>query len=133
MKFIFPYSFVVFLFFSACSNNSGQNSGSADSQAPKDGVVSAEQFSKLLKNASSQLVDVRTPEEFNEGHIEKAVNHNFYDDDFLQNFADFDKNKPLLIYCRSGGRSGKAYKLLKKEGFSVIYDLEGGYSKWPHK
>ena len=86
---------------------------------------------KLASIGAPQLLDVRTPEEFNAGHIEGAELINFYADDFVQQVeAKFDKSKPLFLYCRSGGRSAKATAKLKARGFEEIYDLRGGYLTW---
>lgn len=91
--------------------------------------ISVEELSKT--DNTTQLVDVRTPEEFDGGYIKNATNINFFDDDFItQVTSKFDKDKPLYLYCKSGGRSGKAAVKLKEEGFTKIYDLEGGFDKW---
>ena len=76
------------------------------------------------------LVDVRTPEEFAEGHIAKAVNMNVNDNDFESKIATLDKEKPVMVYCRSGGRSAKAAGILKEKGFKHVYDLDGGMIGW---
>ena len=91
-------------------------------------LISADDLQKIDKSA--QLIDVRTPEEFNEGYIKNAKNSNFYDDDFLNQMSSLDKNKPVYVYCKSGGRSGSASKKLKEAGFTKVYDLEGGFMKW---
>jgi rhodanese-related sulfurtransferase len=90
----------------------------------------ATDFKTNIENKSVQLVDVRTPEEFKAGHIKNAGNINFYDTDFLTQMNKLDKNKPLYIYCRSGGRSGKAAAKLKEQGFKEVYDLQGGILDW---
>ena len=77
-----------------------------------------------------QLVDVRTPEEFAEGHIKGAENIDFLADGFLAKFEDFKKNEPLYIYCRSGNRSSQAAKKLSEAGFLNIIDLRGGFLAW---
>ncbi len=78
-----------------------------------------------------QLLDVRTPEEYEGGYIKNAININFFDDDFVNQVSSkFDKNKPIFLYCKVGGRSGKASKKLKEAGFKNIFDLEGGFDKW---
>lgn len=77
-----------------------------------------------------QLVDVRTPEEFAAGHLEGAVNYNFYDDDFQQKIARLDKNRPVLVYCAVGGRSGSAAGQLAGMGFTKVFDLSGGIKAW---
>jgi len=77
-----------------------------------------------------QLIDVRTPKEYTEGHIKDANNINFYDNDFITQMSKLDKDKELYIYCRSGGRSGKAAKQLEAAGFTKVYDLQGGMKNW---
>ncbi len=77
-----------------------------------------------------QLIDVRTPKEYTEGHIKDAVNINFFDDNFIDQMSKLDKDKEIYIYCRSGSRSGRAAKKLKEQGFTKIYDLQGGFVNW---
>ena len=91
-------------------------------------VISPEEFNENMGDI--QLVDVRTPKEFSEGHLKNAVNIDFFDASFMEDMGKLDKNKELYIYCRSGNRSGKASKKLKAAGFTKVYDLEGGIIKW---
>ena len=78
-----------------------------------------------------QLVDVRTSEEFNAGHIEGAINIDFKNDEvFYQSFQRLDKKNPVYVYCRSGNRSKKSADKLLEMGFSMVYDLKGGYIDW---
>ena len=93
-------------------------------------LISQEEFAKILIN-EVQLLDVRTPEEYQQGFIEGAILINFFDSNFAtQVSSTFNKNKPLYIYCAAGGRSNKAATKLGLEGFHIIYDLEGGYNSW---
>ncbi|MDL5513728.1 rhodanese-like domain-containing protein [Arenibacter sp. M-2] len=80
---------------------------------------------ELLDNAI--LVDVRTPEEFNAGHLENANNINWFDPDFPEQFKTVDKSKTIYLYCKMGGRSAKAQEKLKSLGFTNVVNLEGGY------
>ncbi|CAI8414298.1 MAG: Thiosulfate sulfurtransferase GlpE [Flavobacterium sp. SCGC AAA160-P02] len=90
-------------------------------------VISQEVFSKL-PTTNIQLLDVRTPREFQEGFIEGATLINFYDTDFVTKVhSKFDKNRPLYIYCAVGSRSKEAGYNLVLEGFTEIYNLKGGY------
>ncbi len=84
----------------------------------------------LAEEPNAIILDVRTPEEFQEGHIENAILINFFDDNFEEQVALLDKNKPVLIYCRSGNRSNKAGKILADLGFTEIYDITEGYVGW---
>lgn len=93
-------------------------------------VLDVATYEKKMAEPEVQLVDVRTPEEFNEGHIENAVNINFMSDDFDANVANLDKEKAVMVYCKAGGRSAKAAARLKELGFKAITDLEGGISNW---
>lgn len=99
-------------------------------QDPDFKVVDVEKYEQAIKQKDVQLVDVRTPEEFKEGHIKGATNIDFFSDDFLTQFDAYDKNEPLYLYCRSGNRSAKASKKLSEAGFKNIVDLEGGYKAW---
>jgi len=93
-------------------------------------VVSAEDMQTLLQLENVQLIDVRTPKEFNGGYIENAQNINFLSSTFSENIKKLDKEKPVIVYCRSGKRSAKSVKKLFEAGFTEIYDLEGGIIKW---
>jgi phage shock protein E len=76
------------------------------------------------------LLDVRTDNEFAQGHLRGAQQIDFYRDDFADALEKLDKDQPVFIYCRSGNRSGKAAKLMKAMGFSAVYNLEGGIGAW---
>lgn len=85
---------------------------------------------KLNNGGSIQLLDVRTPEEFRDGHLKGAININFYDDDFASRVAKLDKSKPVLVYCAKGGRSASAAEQMSKSGFEQLIELEGGIIAW---
>ncbi len=76
------------------------------------------------------ILDVRTPEEFTEGHIENAVNIDFYADVFPDELDGLDRNKTYLIYCRSGSRSGSTTRMMKELGFQDAYNMKGGIESW---
>lgn len=77
-----------------------------------------------------QLVDVRTPKEFAQGHIKNALNINYFSENFADSLQLLDKDKPVYIYCRSGKRSGKSISKFKEAGFNTIYELDGGLLNW---
>lgn len=84
----------------------------------------------LAENPDVQILDVRTPAEFREGHIEGAENIDWYDNNFLKLALDkLDKSRPVAIYCRSGMRSAAAASVLGKNGFNVT-NLQGGIIAW---
>lgn len=82
--------------------------------------------------SSVMLIDVRTPDEFNAGHIENAININFYDENFVDQINELKTDKTLYLYCRSGKRSMNASKSLSQLGYKVV-NLEGGYNAYSAK
>lgn len=93
-------------------------------------ILSSEEFRDRVSGRNVQLVDVRTPQEFHERHLENAININYNSSTFETEFNKLDKTKPLYIYCRSGVRSRHATYKLAHLGFSEIYDLRGGIIRW---
>lgn len=94
-------------------------------------ALTPSQFELHIKD--NHLIDVRTPEEVDQGIIEGAITINYYDDDFVQQFDSLfgdNKSQELYLYCRSGGRSLKALNALKQYGFSNVHHLEGGIKSW---
>lgn len=79
---------------------------------------------------SYQLVDVRTPEEYGASHLKNAQNICVTEDDFEEKVKGLDRSKPVYVYCKKGGRSAKAAKILAEMGFTEIYDLQGGITAW---
>ena len=118
MKKVF-FIFIMIHSFSSCAQETKQHQ-----------LISQEEFAQILTK-EIQLLDVRTPQEYQQGYIEGAILINFFDSDFVPKVnARFDKNKPLYIYCAVGGRSNKAGKKLISVGFDSIYDLKEGFNKW---
>ncbi len=109
------------LFFTSCKDKS-----------VSDGiqVLAPQEFHDATAGNDVQLLDVRTAEEFGDGHVERAVNIDVLKDDFSEKAKSLDPDKPVYVYCRSGKRSAKASSILKDMGFNEIYDMEGGYLKW---
>ncbi|WP_298157038.1 thioredoxin domain-containing protein [Flavobacterium sp.] len=85
---------------------------------------------KIKATPNAQILDVRTPEEYNDQHIDNAKNVNWNSDNFVEKSAAFDKSKPVFVYCMSGGRSKQASAKLSELGFTTIYELQGGILKW---
>lgn len=80
----------------------------------------------LNTNSNSLLLDVRSKQEFKEGHLNSAINIPLYELETCCNWKLKDKNTIIVIYCKSGIRSKKAIKILKKYGFNNLYNLKGG-------
>ncbi|MHA7942988.1 rhodanese-like domain-containing protein [Formosa sp. 3Alg 14/1] len=97
----------------------------------KSTSLSVDEFSKIMSEQPElMVVDVRTPEEFDSGHLEGAINYNWKSEDFNNQISDLDKSKEVLIYCRSGARSAKAAEKMRSEGFTTVYELKGGLIDW---
>jgi hypothetical protein len=98
---------------------------------PKKTLLTPSDFSlKMKSHPEITILDVRTSAEFSKGHIENALNIDWNSANFEKGVAVFDKNKPFLVYCLSGNRSGAATSFLRKNGFKEVYELEGGLMKW---
>lgn len=85
---------------------------------------------KINSDYRIQLIDVRTPDEFASGNITEAINIDFYSKDFLKVLEQLDRDRPILVYCKSGGRSAKTCAQLKMLKFKEVYELKGGYTAW---
>ncbi|HUR46810.1 MAG TPA: rhodanese-like domain-containing protein [Candidatus Saccharimonadales bacterium] len=103
----------------------------ADAKAPKKYKnVGVEEFDKLRQDKKNVVLDVRTPEEYAEGHIAGATNIDINADDFQQKISKLDKDKTYLVHCAAGGRSARACNQLGKLNFTKLYNLEGGMGAW---
>lgn len=87
------------------------------------------EFAKIIAGKHIQLIDVRTPSEFEEGHLPGAINMDIKGENFDQQVKKLTKKHPVALYCRSGGRSKLAAEKLATLGFTV-YELSTGISKW---
>lgn len=97
-------------------------------------IVSAQEAHSLIQdnrnNPDFIILDVRTPEEFSDGHIDGAINTDFYEGDFRDELDALDKDKSYLLYCRSGNRSQKTLDVMEELGFTKIYHMIGGMIEW---
>lgn len=135
--------------FTSCNDAVNADEFLADSSAAEQGVTMNDRIAQTATNvervspgdfetrlsgggtAGVQLIDVRTPREYNAGHIDGAVLLDISKRDVFNNGIDaLDKNRPVLVYCAVGGRSAAAAKLLADKGFSQIVDLNGGINAW---
>jgi len=96
-------------------------------------TVAVAEFQNFTSVSKKTLLDVRTPQEFEKGHIENAENLNYFDAGFKSALEKLDKSVPVYVYCRSGGRSAKAMKIMQEMGFVTVYNLQGGFLAWSQK
>ncbi len=92
--------------------------------------LSVTDFSSKVAEAGVITLDVRTPGEFAEGHIEGAQLIDFQSGNFENEISALDKNATYAVYCRSGNRSGQAVKVMHDAGFHNVYNLNGGVIDW---
>jgi len=95
-------------------------------------LITSEEMREISKLEGMQLVDVRTPKEYENGHIPNAQNIDFLDAKFEANIQSLDKSKPVIIYCQRGSRSAKCASKLIANGFVKVYDLDGGFVQWEY-
>ena len=86
---------------------------------------------QLSQDDNAVVLDVRTPEEVDEGYIPNAINIDIYlGQEFLDGLEELDKSKNYYVYCRSGNRSAQACAIMNSVGFSNAYNLMGGFNEW---
>jgi len=120
---------ITMLWISLASCGQKQNEKSSDQDsASKISLISTEDLNKVNKDIL--LIDVRTPGEYASGHVENSVNIDFRASNFKDLIGELDKNQDVYVYCKVGGRSASAAKMMEDMGFNKIYDLKGGIMQW---
>ena len=96
--------------------------------------VSPDEAEALIRsnagNSSFVILDIRTPGEYRDGHIPKAMLLDSYSPAFRENLAALDRNKAYFIYCRSASRTGRATAMMQELGFTKVFELRGGVRAW---
>jgi phage shock protein E len=111
--------------------STGSNAPSADAETapaarPAYGLVTPQEAAELAAEPDVTVIDVRTPEEFDEGHLEGATMIDLSAPDFADRVAELDPDQEYLVYCRSGNRSGQAVAIMSELGFERLFDMDGG-------
>ncbi len=122
------------LFFGACTSSpESSNTDEETVEVNKQRIIETidvATFKQKMEDGKVQIVDVRSPNEWDEGIIPGAHLIDIYDDNFRANLSVLNGDSPILVYCKSGGRSGKASKIMYKMGFPEVYNLDGGITAW---
>lgn len=92
--------------------------------------VKADEAGKIIAEGKTLVVDVRTADEFKDGHIKGAKNIDIMARDFEAQLTKLDKTQPTLVHCQAGGRSMRALKVLEKLGFTHLIHLDEGFGGW---
>lgn len=87
-------------------------------------------FEESENNSDNVILDVRTPEEYSEGHVANSKLINVQSANFEDEISKLDKNKTYFVYCKSGVRSNKASNIMSNLGFEKIYNIIGGFEGW---
>ena len=113
----------------ACSSQSAAETVAA-AQAAGITRVGPQAFAEVLARPGVEIIDVRTPEEFAEGHIDGAVNIPVQSADFTERISQLDPAVTYAVYCRSGNRSRPAVAAMRDAGITEIVELESGTKGW---
>jgi rhodanese-related sulfurtransferase len=140
-----PSLFILLAGLLACSCADGNNgkpaNPNADAQQNQTEAsfvdLSADSAFALIQrhagNSDFVILDVRTPAEVQAGHIERAAVLDCRGEDFKHKLGELDKKTTYLIHCASGGRSGRALKMMQELGFKKVYHLTKGMREWQEK
>jgi len=132
---------ILILVFNGCNDSKyekpkNENAGNKNSDSLHEDFTVEQTYNFLksnLNNENVELLDVRTPGEYQDGNINSSKLIDFNFPDFKDKLLDLDKNKTYIVYCRVGRRSGIAVKLMKELGFKEAHNVTGGISEWKAK
>ena len=120
---------------SSCEQKEAENSATESMVLPVQGTkienIKAIEAAKMLeKNPDMMVLDIRTPEEFNSGHIPTSINIDYKAENFELEIKKLDRSKPYLMHCRSGRRSTAALDTFRKHRFDHIIHIDDGILGW---
>jgi rhodanese-related sulfurtransferase len=126
--------FLILIFFSGCILKY-ENDSNLKAQILED--ISIEEAYNLIENNTENqnfiILDIRTQEEYESGHIQNSIMIDYYSDIFKNELDKLDKNKTYLIYCRTGRRTGLTLDIMEELGFIEVYNMLGGITQWQAK
>jgi rhodanese-related sulfurtransferase len=104
--------------------------GASTTAAPVELVTAEEAAATITQTPDVIVLDIRTPEEFAGGHLEEAINIDFYASDFPDKLSQLDRNASYVMYCRSGSRSEQAASMMRQLEFTSVEEIDGGILSW---
>lgn len=128
--------FLACLFFAAVSALLPACKGDGDSQSAPGAasggnrVLEKEAFASAIKRGNAMLIDVRSPAEFEQGHIDKAININFFDPEFKHKILELKRTKEYYLYGKNEVTSYRTMEFMKSNDFPEVYILKGGWESW---
>ncbi len=114
----------------AGTSETQENTSSSTPIDESQRMLDKEAFAAEIKKSGAIVVDVRQPPEFEQGHIDKAININFFDPEFKYKLLELNKKKKYYLYCKNETRSYRAMKFMEDNGFNQVFMLKGGYEDW---
>jgi len=129
MKTLLLYSLLICCVLSACSTEKPPESAVIESPTPA-AVIDLAPADFAGKSAQGILIDVRTAAEIAQGKIDGSLAMDYRQGDFEAQIAELPKDREIYLYCAVGGRSSKAGDLLIAQGFTKVYNLQGGLTAW---
>ncbi len=133
IKYFLLLSIVFGISFVACSNTEHKkdiDNKKVNVTPTKKEINSVKAYDLIKKDPSIIILDVRTPREFNQGHVKGAININVVNQDFAQKIKKLSRDKTYLVYCRTHNRSSVAVKYMLKNDFKNIFQMVDGFSGW---
>lgn len=135
------------LIIAACSNSGAADETVVTNDVEADGLetgnIELQTQAVLIDNVDAKnaadfiaahpaavVIDVRTPDEFADGHVADAINVDYRAEDFRGQLAALDKNTHYVLHCKSGNRSGKSLEIMKELGFNRVTHMDGGFDAW---
>ena len=122
-----------FIITGGCEYITGEDKSTQSQEQQIYDVTTDKAYDLIQENADNPdfvIIDVRTPEEFDGGYIEGAINIDYYYEDFRAHLETLDKDKSYLIYCHSGRRSAGTRDTMAELGFREVYNISGGITEW---
>lgn len=116
----------VFSLLPAC----GEPDQQANAHQEETRVLDKEAFAAAIRRSNAVVIDVRTPAEYEQGHIENAINLNFFDPEFKHKLLELNKRKSYYLYCKNEVRSYRAMEFMKTNEFPQVYILKEGWTGW---
>lgn len=138
MKSLLIFVTIIFMSFLVCFTSSCKESSSSETTSEGETksthkaavMIEPDEFEKGMKKNKAFLLDVRQPQEFEQGHIEGAVNINFFDPTFKSQLLGLSKGKDYYLYCKNDTRSQRAAEFMMYNDYPDVYVLKGGYEAW---
>ena len=130
LSFLFVMGLMVIACNSSSTTETKENTTESSSTDPAEHKMDKEAFNSAIQKSGAVVIDVRMPAEFEQGHIQGAININFFDPEFKHQLLDLDRDKKYYLYCKNETRSYRSMKFMETNDFKHVYMLKGGYEEY---